>query len=206
MSTPAPIDAPERLSDELERWLTGDGEKTLGGLVGAFGERSFPILFVLLLAVPALPLPTAGVTHVFELIAALLALEVIAGRDEVWLPERWRGLELAGPKQQRFLNGLMKLIRRLERLSRPRLARLFTLRVTDVGFGLLVLGGTAGAFLSPPFSGLDTLPAIGVVVLSLGVLLRDVLIAAVGTLLGVGGVILEVVLGSAAIHGIASLL
>jgi hypothetical protein len=29
----------EKLSDQLERWLTGSGEKTLGSLVKTFGER-----------------------------------------------------------------------------------------------------------------------------------------------------------------------
>jgi hypothetical protein len=67
----------------------------------------------------ALPLPTGGATHVFEIIAALLAPELIAGRKQVWLPERWRKFELAGERQQRFINGLMKMIRRLERFSSP---------------------------------------------------------------------------------------
>jgi hypothetical protein len=43
---------------------------------------------VLLLGVPALPLPTGGATHVFEIIAVLLALELIVGREEIWLPRR----------------------------------------------------------------------------------------------------------------------
>ena len=66
-------------------------------LVELFEEKSFAILFVLLLGVPALPLPTGGATHVFEIIAVLLAAQLIAGRDQIWLPQRWRGLELAGP-------------------------------------------------------------------------------------------------------------
>ena len=79
-------------------------------------------------------------------------------------------------------------------------------RLSDVVFGLLVIGGSAAAFVAPPFSGLDTLPALGVVVVALGVLLEDALIAAVGALLGIVGVALEVVLGAAAVHGIESLL
>ncbi|HZE04354.1 MAG TPA: exopolysaccharide biosynthesis protein [Solirubrobacteraceae bacterium] len=197
--------APPKLSDQLERWLTGKGDKTLGGLVDAFGDKSFAILLVVLLAVPALPLPTGGVTHVFEIIGALIALELIAGRREVWLPRRWRGLHLAGERQQRFIGGLMRLIRRLERISRPRLTFLFQRRVSDIVFGLLVVVGAAGAFLAPPFSGLDTLPALGVVVLSLGVLLEDALIAAVGVGLEVAGVTLELALGAAAIHGVSAL-
>jgi hypothetical protein len=59
-----PRPEPEKVSEQLERWLSADGDKTLGSLVELFGEKSFAILFVLLLGVPALPLPTGGATHV----------------------------------------------------------------------------------------------------------------------------------------------
>ncbi|HUO71053.1 MAG TPA: exopolysaccharide biosynthesis protein [Solirubrobacteraceae bacterium] len=195
-----------KLSDELELWLAGDGEKTVGTLIDTFGDKSFAILFVLLLGVPALPLPTGGATHVFEVIAALLAAQLVAGRHQVWLPQRWRRLGLAGDTQQKFIASLMKLIRRLERISRPRLRFLFHRRFTDVLFGLAVLGGTAGAFFAPPFTGLDTLPALGVLILSLGVLLEDFAIVIAGTALGIAGMVLEIVLGAAAIHGLRTLL
>jgi len=204
--TRSPTPEAQSVSRELERWLESDGEKTLGNLVELFEEKSFAILFVLLLGVPALPLPTGGATHVFEIIAVLLALQLIAGREHIWLPERWRRLELAGPRQRRFIAGLMKFIRFLERFSRPRLTFLFDHRLSNVVFGLLVVGGSAGAFLAPPFTGLDTLPALGVVLLSLGVLLEDFLVVVLGVAVGVGGVFLEIVLGKAAVKGIGSLL
>jgi len=196
----------EKVSDALEGWLEGETDKTLGSLVEVFGEKSFAILFVLLLGVPALPLPTGGATHVFEIIAALLALQLIVGRDQIWLPQKWCKLELAGPKQQKFISGLMKLIRRLERLSRPRLRFLFNNGLSNSVFGVLVIGGTAGAFFAPPFTGLDTLPALGVVLLSLGVLLEDVIVVAVGVVVGVGGVLLEIIVGSAVVHGVGKIL
>src|SRR5207248_5433085 len=112
---------PARVSVELERWLGGSGGKTLQSLADLFGEKSFAILFVLLLGVPALPLPTGGVTHVFEIVATLLAVQLIAGRNHIWVPHRWRNLELAGDKRQRFITALLKAIRFLERFSRPRL-------------------------------------------------------------------------------------
>src|ERR1700704_4511384 len=129
---------PGKVSDELERWLASDSKKNLGSLIALFEEKSFALLFVLLLGVPALPLPTGGATHVFEIIAGLLALQLVAGRDRIWLPKRWRQLELTGSKRERLLAGLMKLIRRLERLSRPRLTFLFGHRLSNAVFGLLV--------------------------------------------------------------------
>jgi hypothetical protein len=193
------------VSADLERWLNQDCEPTIGSLAELFGDKAFALLFVLLLGVPALPLPTGGATHVFEIVAILLALQLIVGRDELWLPERWRNLELAGPRQQKFLRGLLKMIRRLERYSRPRFRWLFDHWLSTVVFGLLVIAGTLGAFLAPPFSGLDTLPALSVVLLSLGVLLEDIILVAVALAVGVAGVTLEIFLGSTAVHAVKSL-
>ena len=158
-----------RLSHELESWLRSDGDKSLRSLVGVFGDSSFAILFVLLLGVSALPLPTGGVTHVLEIIAMLLALQLIAGREQLWLPARWRELQLAGERQERFISALMKMIRWLERYSRPRLRLLFNHRLTNM-------------------------------------VLEDALVVAAAIVIGIVGVVLEVVLGAAAIKGISSLL
>lgn len=194
------------VSDALEQWLGATGETTLGGLIDFFGQKSFALVFVLLLGVPALPLPTGGATHVFEIVAVLVALQLIAGRDQIWLPARWRKLELAGPRQQRFIGGLVHMVRRLERFSSPRLRRVFNHRLSNIVFGLLVVAGTVGAFFAPPFTGLDTLPALGVVLLSLAVLLEDIAIAIVAVIVGAMGVGLEIFLGTAAVHGISGLL
>jgi hypothetical protein len=186
--------------------LGREGDTTIGSLVELFGPKGFALVFVLLLGVPALPLPTGGATHVFEVIAILLALELIAGREHIWLPARWRGLELAGPRRMKFLNGLMGLIRRLERISRPRLRFLFGHRLGNTVFGALVAGLSAAAFLAPPFTGLDTLPALGAVLLSLGVLLEDAAVALAGLVFGVAGVAIELILGRAVLHGLENLL
>jgi hypothetical protein len=142
---------------------------------------------------------------VFEVIAVLLALQLVLGRDDIWLPKRWRGLQLAGASQQKFLSGLLKVIRWLERFSRPRARFLFEHRLTDVTFGTLVIIGSVAAFVAPPFSGLDTLPAIGVVLLALAVLLEDALGIVLGLVAMTAGIALELVLGRAAIHGVSSL-
>jgi hypothetical protein len=72
-------------------------------------------------------------------------------------------------------------------------------------FGALVILGSLAAFVAPPFTGLDTLPALGVVLLSLGVLLEDTLVVVMALIVALAGVVLEIVLGKAAIHGISSL-
>ena len=198
--------APEKVSDQIERWLASDGDKTLGGLIDVFQEKSFALIFILLLGVSALPLPTGGATHVFEIIAILVALQLVVGRDRIWLPERWCKVELGtGGGRTRFITGLMTVIRWIERFSHPRLRVLFDHRASNTVFGLLVIAGSLGAFLAPPFTGLDTLPSLGVVLLSLGVVLEDFAVVVLALFVGVGGVLLEIVLGRAAVRGIGDL-
>src|SRR3954463_10084537 len=152
----------EKLSDRLEEWLGGNQPKTIGNLIDLFEEKSFAVLFVLLLSVPALPLPTGGVTHVFEVIAMLLALELLVGRRKVWLPDRWRDREIKHEMRRRFSEKLLPRIRWIERHSHPHPGTLLSPRVPGIVYGLVTIVLVVTAFLAPPFSGLDTLPALGV--------------------------------------------
>jgi hypothetical protein len=194
--------APPTVSADLEQWLRSDGSKTVGDLIDVFEEKSFAILFIVLLGVPALPLPTGGATHVFEVIAVLVAAQLVAGRTRIWLPERLRKRDLGGTGGQGFLTRLIRVIAWLERFSRPRLTFLFGRRVGNTVFGLLVVAGSVAAFVAPPFSALDTLPALGVVLLSLGYLLEDAALSLVGILVGAAGVVVEIVVGGAVLRGI----
>lgn len=198
--------APERLSVVLGRWLSGD-DRTLGGLIDLFGPRSFAVVFVVLMAVPALPLPTGGATHVFEILVALGALQLIIGHDEIWVPARWRTLAVGGGgPDSRFFRVFLGIIRGLERISRPRGVRLLRHRGATIAFGIVTLIGTVAAFVAPPFTGLDTLPSVGVVVLSLGFLLEDVVIVAGGVVVVAAGILVEVLLAKLAIGAATSLL
>lgn len=180
-------------SAQLDDWLASDRTKTIADLLDTFGPRSFAILFIVLMALPALPLPTGAVSHVLEVVTMLLALELVIGRTEVWIPKRFHDRELKGLSNAKFRKVLIKRIRWFEKFSRPRMAGLLDNRLTGAVFGAAVFGFALTAFLAPPFSGLDTLPALGAVVLSLGVLLGDIVIAGAG--IGIGAVGLALVIG-----------
>jgi hypothetical protein len=186
--------------------MASGGAGTVGSLVDAFGEKSFAVLFVVLLGPSALPLPTGGVTNVFEAIALLLALQLVVGRRTVWLPRRWRNVTLTGTRSERFVGRFLRLIVWLEERSRPRGRFLFGTRLSNGVFGALVLIFTVAAFVAPPFSMLDTLPSLGVVVLAVGMLVEDVVIVGAGVAIGAGGAALLIAAGRAAIRGIADLI
>jgi hypothetical protein len=192
-------------SDQLEAWLTADGPKTIGDLGIVFSEKSFAVTVLLLMFLPALPLPTGGVTHVFEAITVLLAAEMVLGARSLWLPERWKERSLGATTTQKALPFMMRRIRWLEKFSRPRAASLFGRRWFLRLLGLVFATFAIAAAVAPPFSGLDTFPALGAVFVALAIILEDVVALAIGLGIGTGGLVLIITVGAALVHVIRDL-
>jgi hypothetical protein len=185
-------------SDELEAWLDGDQPKTLGALNDVFDERSFAVAITLLMFPSALPIPTGGVTHVLEIVTVLLALQMVAGRKELWLPRRWRARELGATITGKAIPFFIRRVRTFERVSRSRGRSLLEQGWFVRVLGLAIVVFTIGTLLAPPFSGLDTLPALGIVLISLSIILGDVAFTVAGLVVGVGGITLILAIGRAA--------
>jgi hypothetical protein len=183
------------LSDDIEAWLDDDG-LTVGHVVDALDERSFALVLMLVMLPSALPIPTGGVTHVLELVAAVVLLQVIVGRRELWLPRRLLEHRLGEVFTGKVLPRVMRFVRWFERIARQRGARLLRSAPVLSVLGLVMLGFVVGAFVAPPFSGLDTLPSFGVVVVSLGLVFRDGLIVIGGIVAGFVGIALLIALAS----------
>jgi len=199
------VQTEEPFSRQLEDWLRSDKPKTLGGLGEVFEEKGFAVAILLLMFIPALPLPTGGITHLFEAIVVLLGAEMVIGARTIWLPARWRDRELGETATKRALPFMVRRIRWFERFSRRRWAGLFEQRWFPRVLGLVVIALAVAAALAPPFSGLDTVPAFGAVVVALGIILSDVLILAIGVVIGAGGVALILTLGTVLVRFIRNL-
>jgi hypothetical protein len=205
-STESAESAEPPFSQQLEEWLRSDGPKTFGGMTTVFGERGFAVIVLLLMSIPAIPLPTGGVTHVFEAVTILVGAEMILGRTTVWLPKRVRRRELGPVVAGKALPFIVKRVRWFEKRSRRRAAWLFHQRWFVRILGLLIVGFAVSAALAPPFSGLDTLPALGAVVVALAIILEDVAVLAAGVVIGTGGIVLIVSIGAALARLLKSLL
>jgi hypothetical protein len=107
--------------------------------------------------------------------------------------------------RRRFSEVLVPRIRWLERHSHAHLGFLLAHRFSGIVFGAVTLVLVVTAFVAPPFSGLDTLPSLGVVLISLGVLLEDPLLGFAGLLVGAAGVLVVLFLGRAAVDAVRSL-
>lgn len=196
----------EPFSGQLERWLRSDETKTLGALGEVFAEKSFAVTILLLMFVPALPLPTGGISHVFEAITVVLAAQLLLGRRTIWLPERWQQRELGPATTAKGIPLMIRWIRRVERFSQPRGAWLFEQGWMLRLLGLLMIGLATAAALAPPFSGLDTLPSLGAVAVALAMILEDVVVLAIGILLGAGGIVLILTIGAAIVRVLRNLI
>src|SRR3954471_15902579 len=113
-------DTDGQFSHQLDRWLSSDETKTLGALSDVFAEKSFAVTILFLMFVPALPLPTGGITHVFEAITVVLAAQMVLGRRTIWLPERWQRRELGRLTTGKAVPFMIRRIRWFEKFSRPR--------------------------------------------------------------------------------------
>ena len=190
----------ESFSQTLERWLRADGPKTLGDLNQTFAENGFAVSIMLLMLLPALPLPTGGVSHLFEAIAVVLAAEMALGRTTVWLPARWQNRQLGSLTTASAIPLVARWLGHIERLSKPRGAPLFRHEAVIRLLGVVLIVFCTAAAAAPPFSGLDTFPAMGAVGVSLSIVLRDILVLAIAIVLGVAGILLIITLGATLLH------
>jgi hypothetical protein len=195
----------DTFAEQLEDWLRGDGPKTLGSLEEVFEEKTFATTIVFLMFVPALPLPTGGITVLFESISVVVAAQMVLGLRTMWLPDRWRRRELSDLTTERAIPFMVRRVRQFERLSRPRGARLFDQRWFVRLLGVLLMGFAVASAIAPPFSGLDTLPALGAVVVALAIILEDIVVLAVGVAIGAGGTVIILTVGAAVFRFVQSL-
>ncbi len=211
---PEPTDQPEDVaavqdvepfSDQLATWLQSEGTKTVGDLGEVFAEKSFAVTVLFLMFLPALPLPTGGITHVFEAITVVVAGQMVIGRRTLWLPERARRRELGSAMVEKAVPFISRRIRWFERFSRPRGVRVFRNRLSLSFVGLVIVAFAVAAALSPPFSGLDTLPSLGAVVVALAIILEDVVVLGIGAAIGLTGIVLSITLGAAAVRLVGGL-
>ena len=176
-------------SKQLDNLFRSKGLLKVKDLNDLLEEKGFLIFILILSAFPALPIPTGGITHVFEIIVIILSVEIIFGINKIWLPKRLLNKNL--PKnldKSRFLKTLIRFVKFFEKYSRPRFRKIVSNKIFLKFSALLILILTIFAFLAPPFSGMDTLPSLAILLIVFGLIFGDLLISFVGILTGSIGI------------------
>ena len=162
---------------------------TLHELTHALGERAFGLmLFVLALPV-CIPL-LYGVPQIVSLPMGVLAVQMAMGRDEPWMPHRFGARRLGKTTLVRMAAGADKWFGWLERVARPRwlpLSGPTAERVVGAVFVVFI------ASILIPFPATNSLPGVGIMMASVGLITRDGLLVLAGLAIGLGWILLLVV-------------
>jgi hypothetical protein len=146
---------------------------TLRQLFAMIGEQGL-LLFCILLIIPfLLPVSIPGVSTVFGAVIILISIGVTLNRVP-WLPARLMDREFDAAQLVPALQKGAQMLTRVDRIIRPRLRALTEGSVINRINGLaLLLGGILLIFPFGliPFS--NTLPALAILFLSVGILQRD---------------------------------
>jgi hypothetical protein len=175
----------QALSDVLDRLEeTAQGESiAVGDVVERLGHRSFAALmltFALVSTSPASAIP--GLTTAVAALVFLLAVQMIAGRDCVWLPGVVTKRRMETATLRKGIGWLRGPVRFAERFLRPRLGFVYRRPIIYVPL-ILILGLT---LLMPVMEAVPTSGSVAsavIAVFAAGLLTRDGALAILAALL-----------------------
>ncbi len=185
----------EPTSVVLERLLEGahDDHVSLGWLIENLRERSFGIVMLILGLVALIP----GVSGIIAVLLMIPALQMILARKAPYFPGVIARRRIPRAKLARMIARINPVLRRIERVVRPRWPTPFEATKRAVGFLVILLAAT---LLAPiPFS--NIVPALVIVLLSFAYLEEDgialcvALLAALVSLASAGAIVWAAIRG-----------
>ena len=182
------------LSELLSQLCHGQGPLAIGEMVDHFGERAFGALLFAFSVPNLLPLPP-GSSTVLGAPLLLLAPQLMFGVHGPWLPKSLTRRTIDRTAMAKGLGKLIPTLRKIERVSQPRLDFVFG-SVGDRVIGLVCTLLAAILILPIPLG--NMLPAAAVGALSFGLVQRDGAVVLFGYLLAlVSGAIVALSIGTA---------
>ena len=174
-----------RLSEIFARTLdaNADGVVVLGEVLDKAGDRGYGFLLILL-AIPAfIPILPPGTSGVLGALMSIVALQMLVGLKQPWFPKRWRNKVLSPKVVQALQTRGVAILRQIERVSHPR-GRRFTRNGVILRLSALVVIGLA-LVLSSPMPFMNTLPALGVLLIGVGLANHDLYFLSAGWGIGI---------------------
>ena len=170
-----------KLSTELNRYFfeeTRMEKVTLGEIFALTEERIFGFLFVILALPSALPIPAPGYSIPFGVAMFFLAIQLIIGREQPWLPEKMLKGSMKLTTVRSFVKKGIPWLKRIENVTKPRMAYICTSLPGRIIIGVAI--ALMSISMCIPIPGTNTLPAIGIFITAFGLLEDDGLISLVG--------------------------
>lgn len=156
----------------------------LGAIVDRLDERAFGLLLILL-CLPCIPPFVYVLPQIVSVPMLALAVQMAAGRQAPWMPEKFRSRRFALNEFSKVLDICERYVRWFEKIARPRFPAV-TGRTGVRIVGALTIIPCLSIML--PLIGTNTVPSIGIAISSLGLIQRDGLLVVLGLVISLGWV------------------
>ena len=175
--TPRPI---SQVLTDLQNTLPKEKICTFD-LLEALHERGFGFLLFIFALPAAIPLPGLGVNLIVAAPLLFFTAQQAMGRHTIWIPEKIKYKSVSRDGFEKMVNAALPFITKLEILVRPRLGF-----ITQGVFSNLI--GLAGVIMAlsicVPLPLTNTVPAMGIALMAVGVIMRDGLAVIGGMIIG----------------------
>lgn len=192
-ATALPIDGPRtyqpRALSQVMRELAARerGDVTVRCIRDALADRSFATFLVFTCAINMLPFPP-GSTVVLGVPIILVAMQMVAGRSTVWLPEFFLRRSMSQQRFARMTRRIIPLLEKLEALVRPRHWPFANHRMAERTIGLYALLLGIAVTLPVPFG--NWLPAFSCAICGLALSERDGIWLWIGVIAGLISIVI----------------
>lgn len=160
---------------------------SVGWVLEKFHERGFGFFLLVFILPLALPVPKPpGLSTILVIPVMVLALQQALGRHTIWMPEKIKHRTLPRKTVTGMIEFSLPAARKIETLLKPRLG-LVTQGVFSHVIG--ILGLIMACFIAIPLPLTNTVPAWGIALMALGVMMRDGIAVLAGAIIGTGWMI-----------------
>ncbi len=143
-------------------------------ITGAVGEKGFGLVLMVLSLPSALPVPAPGYSTPFGIVIGLIALQMMLGRETLWIPERLKRVRIKPSIARRMLGTAARFLKKIERFIRPR-QRWIRSRAGQAGLASVILIMASLMMLPIPLT--NTFPAMVIFLIGIGLSEEDGLLA-----------------------------
>ena len=173
----------------LKQLVSKDGSQrlSLSEFTESAGARGFGLLIGILALPSALPVPAVGYSVPFGFMILLLGLQMLSGRSRPWLPAWASALTIKRSTMEKILAFTDRAFHWLERFIHPRFSGFY--RRMGLFLGGLV-ATLMGLLMLTPIPSTNTLPAIVVVFVALGLTEADGLLLLLAVVAGVVAILM----------------
>lgn len=168
-----------------------DGRTSVGELLSDFHENGL-LLMMLFLALPvAIPLPyPPGFTTIIGIPLIILSIQMLLGFRRVFLPKKISRYEISNNTLITISNKVVPILRWIEGYIKPRFSfAQFIYCEQLVGFVSLI----CAISVAIPLPLTNSIPALGIAVMALGLLNRDGIVILCGLVISIVGLLITIV-------------